>query len=82
MSDGPERGLELIEAIEGLDSYAPREAARAELSRRAGRRAEAAAAYERAIALTGNARERESLERRLVELTEFPPWRRGGQTEG
>jgi RNA polymerase sigma-70 factor (ECF subfamily) len=68
MCEGPERGLALIEAIDGLDSYAPREVARAELARRAGRHAEAAAAYGRAIELTGNARERELLERRLAQL--------------
>jgi RNA polymerase sigma-70 factor, ECF subfamily len=68
MRDGPERGLELIEAIDGLDSYAPRAVAIAELSRRAGRRAEALAAYERAIELAGNERERKLLEARLREL--------------
>jgi predicted RNA polymerase sigma factor len=68
MCEGPERGLELIDAIEGLDDYAPREAARAELARRAGRRAEAAAGYERAIALAGNRREREFLERRVRDM--------------
>jgi RNA polymerase sigma-70 factor (ECF subfamily) len=68
MRDGPERGLELIEAIDGLDAYAPRAVAIAELSRRAGRRAEALAAYERAIELAGNERERKLLEDRLAEL--------------
>jgi RNA polymerase sigma-70 factor, ECF subfamily len=69
MRDGPERGLELIETIDGLDSYAPRAVAIAELSRRAGRRAEAIAGYERAIQLAGNDRERRLLRARLAELT-------------
>jgi len=68
MSEGPETGLRAIEAIAGLDEYPPLHVARAELSRRAGRRSDAADAYRRAIALTANARERELLERRLAEL--------------
>jgi RNA polymerase sigma-70 factor (ECF subfamily) len=67
MADGPEAGLALIEEIEGLDAYGPFHTARADLLRRLGR-AEAAAAYERAIELAGNPVEREFLERRLAEL--------------
>jgi RNA polymerase sigma-70 factor (ECF subfamily) len=68
MSERAERGLELIDAIDDLDDYAPLAVARAELSRRAGRPDDAAAAYRRAIELTRSARERELLERRLGEV--------------
>ena len=68
MAEGPERGLGLIEELEDLDEFHPFHAARADLLRRAGRREEAAAAYERAIALCANAVERRYLERRLAEL--------------
>ncbi len=67
MDAGPERGLELIDSIEGLDDYAHLHVARADLLRRLGR-GEARTAYEQAIALTGNAVERSFLERRLAEL--------------
>jgi RNA polymerase sigma-70 factor (ECF subfamily) len=66
MSDGPERGLALIEALGGLDKYHLYHAARADLLRRLGARPEAAAAYRRALALTVNAVERAYLERRLA----------------
>jgi RNA polymerase sigma-70 factor (ECF subfamily) len=69
MAEGPERGLELIEAIEGLDAYQPLHAARADLLRRLGREREAAAAYERALALSGNEVERRFLRRRLAEVS-------------
>ncbi|HKT82627.1 MAG TPA: DUF6596 domain-containing protein, partial [Solirubrobacterales bacterium] len=69
MRDGPETGLELIEAIEGLDDYHPRHAARADLLRRLGRSEEAAAAYERALSLAGNPVERRHIERRLATLS-------------
>lgn len=69
MAEGPERGLELIGRIDGLDGYQPFHAARADLLRRLGRDAEAAAAYERALALSGNEAERRFLWRRLGELS-------------
>jgi RNA polymerase sigma-70 factor (ECF subfamily) len=69
MSEGPERGLELIEAIEGLDDYAPLHASRADLLRRLGRDGEATAAYERALELSANPVERRFLERRIGELS-------------
>jgi RNA polymerase sigma-70 factor, ECF subfamily len=69
MSEGPERGLELIEAIEGLDDYAPLHASRADLLRRLGRDREAAAVYERALELSANPVERRFLERRIGELS-------------
>ncbi len=67
MAEGPERGLALIEAIDGLDAYGPYHVARADLLRRL-RRPEAVAAYERAIELAANPVERAFLERRRAEL--------------
>lgn len=49
--DGPEAGLVLIDGIEGLDGYAHRHGARAELLLRLGRRDEAAAAIDQALDL-------------------------------
>jgi RNA polymerase sigma-70 factor (ECF subfamily) len=71
MAEGPERGLRLLEAIEStgeLASYHLLPAARADLLRRLGRGAEAAAAYERALGLVGLDVERRYLERRLREV--------------
>jgi RNA polymerase sigma-70 factor (ECF subfamily) len=64
-----ERGLSLIDEIEGLDGYSYLPAARADLLRRLDRRDEAAAGYREALALTDNAPERRFLERRLREVT-------------
>jgi RNA polymerase sigma-70 factor, ECF subfamily len=71
MADGPERGLELIDAIEGrgeLPGFHLVPAARADLLRRLGRPKEARAAYIRAIALATNEAERRFLEQRLQEI--------------
>jgi RNA polymerase sigma-70 factor (ECF subfamily) len=68
MRDGPAAGLESIEEIEGLDDYHPLHGARADLLRRLGRDAEAATAYERALALAPNPVERRFLERRLASV--------------
>jgi RNA polymerase sigma-70 factor (ECF subfamily) len=68
MRDGPQAGLTLIEAIEGLDNYHPRHSARAELLRRLGRNAEAVEAYERALGLGGNPVERRFIERRVASI--------------
>jgi RNA polymerase sigma-70 factor (ECF subfamily) len=65
MCEGPERGLELIGEIEGLDGYQPLYSARAELLRRLGRLGEAAESYRRALELTANPVERRFIERRL-----------------
>jgi RNA polymerase sigma-70 factor (ECF subfamily) len=70
MSEGPERGLEMIEEIDGLEGYRQLHSARAELLRRLGREAEAESAYARAIELTSNQVERRYLERRVSELTQ------------
>ena len=67
MADGPASGLALMEQLrERLDAYQPFHAARADLLRRLGRDAEAAAAYGRAVELSTNAAERAFLERRLA----------------
>jgi RNA polymerase sigma-70 factor (ECF subfamily) len=69
MAAGPERGLELVDAIPGLDDYYLLHAARADLLRRSGCREEAAAAYRRALELVTNPVERSFLERRLAEVS-------------
>jgi Predicted RNA polymerase sigma factor containing a TPR repeat domain len=64
MAFGPEAGLALVDAIADeamLRSYAPLPAARGDFLLRAGRNAEAKAAFEAAAALAGNARERDFL---------------------
>jgi RNA polymerase sigma-70 factor (ECF subfamily) len=68
MADGPDRGLSLIDRIEGLDDYYLLHAARADLLRRGGRNEEAAASYRRALALATNPVERAFFERRLAEV--------------
>jgi RNA polymerase sigma factor (sigma-70 family) len=64
MAFGPQAGLTLLAAIEhdpALAGYAPLPAARGDFLLRAGRRAEARGEFERAAALTRNARERDFL---------------------
>ena len=68
MAEGPARGLELVDALEGLDRYRLLHSTRADLLRRLERPAEAAEAYRRALELTTNEPERAFLERRLREL--------------
>lgn len=71
MRDGPEHGVALIDAILArgeLRDYHLAHAARADLFRRLGRKAEATAAYQRALALAVEEPERQLLERRLKEL--------------
>jgi len=71
MVEGPEAGLARLDAMagrEGIRGYHLLPAARADLLRRVGRRAEAAEAYAEALALVGNAAERRYLERRLAEV--------------
>jgi RNA polymerase sigma-70 factor (ECF subfamily) len=60
--EGPAAGLALVEGLE-LDGYYLFHAIRAELLKRLGRTAEAASAYEAAIARTTNAAERAFLQR-------------------
>lgn len=71
MRDGPEVGLELIDAILAagdLADYRLAHAARADLCRRLGRSGEARTAYRRALELTQLAPERRFIEQRLKEL--------------
>ena len=71
MRDGPEPGLQLIDAILArgdLDSYHLAHSARADLCRRLGRNADARSSYQRALTLTRLEPERRFLERRLAEL--------------
>jgi RNA polymerase sigma-70 factor (ECF subfamily) len=71
MRDGPGAGLELIDAILArgdLTDYYLAHAARADLCRRLGRKAEARAAYDRARNLTRQEPERRFLEKQVREL--------------
>jgi RNA polymerase sigma-70 factor, ECF subfamily len=67
--EGPEAALGLVDQTK-LDRYYLFHAIRADLLRRLGRTAEAAAAYETAIACSENATEREFLRRRYASMTE------------
>ena len=67
MAYGPEAGLEIVEALisdGALEKYHLLPAVHADLLSRLGRHAEASTQFERAAALTGNARERELLSER------------------
>jgi RNA polymerase sigma-70 factor (ECF subfamily) len=66
--EGPAAALALLDRLE-LDGYHVFHAIRADLLRRAGRRPEAAAAYEAAIARSDNAVERDFLEGSRQSLT-------------
>ena len=71
MAQGPEHGLALVDDLEAsgrLEGYHLLPAARADLLRRLGRHAEAAAAYRRALALVRTGPERRFLEARLREV--------------
>jgi RNA polymerase sigma-70 factor, ECF subfamily len=68
MDEGPAAGLELIDAIEGLDRYAPFHVSRADLLARLGRSGEAVDAYRRGLELSTNPVQRAFLERRIEEL--------------
>jgi RNA polymerase sigma-70 factor (ECF subfamily) len=65
--EGPGAALDLVDELD-LDGYRLFHAIRADLLRRLGRDAEAAAAYGAAIDQTGNAAEREFLERSRSQL--------------
>jgi RNA polymerase sigma-70 factor (ECF subfamily) len=65
--EGPAAALALVDGLD-LDGYHVLHAVRADLLRRLGRGAEAALAYEAAIARTGNAAERDFLGRRRQAL--------------
>jgi len=68
MDRGPGVGLELIDAIEGLDRYAPYHVSRADLLGRLGRAEDAVEAYRRGLELSTNPVQRAFLERRIEEL--------------
>jgi RNA polymerase sigma-70 factor (ECF subfamily) len=71
MVEGPQPALALIDELAStgeLDGYHLLHATRADLLRRLGRSADAAASYERALALVSNKSERRFLERRLGEM--------------
>ena len=73
MRDGPAAGLALVDELLAsgeLDRYHPAHAARADLCRRLGRRAEARASYERVLELARLEPERRLVERRLAELAD------------
>jgi RNA polymerase sigma-70 factor (ECF subfamily) len=70
MDQGPAAGLELIDAIEGLDRYAPFHVSRADLLARMGRNADALAAYRQGLELSTNPVQRAFLQRRVEELGE------------
>ena len=69
MAAGPQRGLDAIERIEGLDGYHLLHSARADLLLRLERLDEAADAYRRALVLATNGAERAFLERRLADVS-------------
>jgi RNA polymerase sigma-70 factor, ECF subfamily len=84
MAFGPEAGLAKIAEIEAageLTGYHLLHAARADLLRRMGARADAAAAYARALELVGNESERRYLERRLAEVGGTSSFLRSGASE-
>jgi RNA polymerase sigma factor (sigma-70 family) len=68
MAAGPDRGLALIDRIDGVDRYHLLHAARADLLRRLGRTAAAATEYRRAYELAVNPADRRFLSRRLHDL--------------
>ncbi|MFZ0242991.1 MAG: RNA polymerase sigma factor [Desulfobacterales bacterium] len=71
MRDGPEAGLDLIDALlkrDELTDYPFVHAARAELHRRNGQPAAARTAYQKALSLTEQVPEQRLLKRRLAEL--------------
>jgi len=74
MAEGPAAGLRLIAALEAegsLDDYHLFHSARADLLQREGRLAEAAAAYERALALATNEAEQSFLRKRLANVAKL-----------
>ena len=71
MRDGPQAGLDLIDAILArgdLGNYYLAHSARADLCRRLGKTAEARTAYEKALTLIQQEPERKFLENRIREL--------------
>ena len=73
LAHGAERGLSLVESIEGLDDYYLLHSTRADLLRRLGRGGEASYAYERALELAPSEVERDFLRERLLEQARGRP---------
>jgi len=74
MRDGPQAGLALVDALlPELEGYHLAHAARADLCRRLGRKAEAIASYEKALALSRQEPERRFLRSRIDQLGERRP---------
>ena len=76
MAFGPSRGLDLVDALRSqpeLRTYHLLPGVRGDLLAKLGRPAEARAEFERAAALTRNARERAVLLRRAAECQPGPP---------
>jgi RNA polymerase sigma-70 factor (ECF subfamily) len=69
MVEGPAAGLAHVEGIAGLDRYHLLHSTRAELLRRLDRNDEAAAAYQRALALAPSGVEQEFLRARILDLS-------------
>jgi RNA polymerase sigma-70 factor (ECF subfamily) len=69
MAEGPEAGLKVIDAIDGLDRYYLFHASRADLLRQLGRSDEARVAYESASQLAPSEVERAFLRARLQQLS-------------
>jgi RNA polymerase sigma-70 factor (ECF subfamily) len=70
MRDGPPAGLAAVEPLlKPLSSYHLAHAVHADLCRRAGKKSEARASYQRALSLARQEPERRFLERRLAELS-------------
>jgi RNA polymerase sigma-70 factor (ECF subfamily) len=69
MADGPAAGLALVDSLTGLDGYHLLPATRADLLRRLGRAAEAAAEYRAALELATSDVEKRYLSRRLAEVS-------------
>ena len=66
MAEGPAPGLEIVDALDGLERYHLWHSTRAELLHRLGRDEEAAAAYSRALELAPSETERTFLQNRLA----------------
>lgn len=75
-TEGPGPALELVDGLD-LDGYHVWHAVRADLLRRLGRSAEAAAAYASALAVCGNPAQRALLDRRRRELPAGPGMNHG-----
>jgi RNA polymerase sigma factor (sigma-70 family) len=73
MAEGPQAGLEIVDRLmhePALKSYHLLPSVRGDLLRKLGRCEEARAAFEAAVALAGNARERDLLQRRAAEAAD------------